>query len=132
MARITMQVMNLQKVIKQLQEKNENVMEALSSALYMEAENIMTKSKESYVPVRAGTLRASGYVESPKVTGTSVEIKLGYGGAAKAYALYIHEAPQNWNWSVSGTGPKYLEKPAREAAQGMGERLVKRLKAALK
>ncbi len=128
----SIEIKNLESIIKSLESKNKNVMQEITKALYMEAEGIMRASKEKYVPVKTSTLKTSGFVNLPKISSTAIEIEMGYGGAASAYALYVHEAPANWNWSVPGTGPKYLEKPAREAAEGMGGRLATRLKSALK
>lgn len=66
----------------------------LGAALYQEGEAIMAESKQ-LVPVDLGNLRDSGHVQQPVITGDSVTVKLGYGGPAAAYALYVHE----------GTGP---------------------------
>ena len=68
---------------------------ALGVALYREAERIMARSKTEFVPSDMGILRASGFVKPAEVSATSVSVTLGYGGAARAYALYVHE----------GTGP---------------------------
>jgi hypothetical protein len=87
----------------------------LASALYMEAERLMTESKEVYVPVDTGTLRTSGHVEPIKYTGkTSVEVSLGYGGPAAFYALEVHE---NLNAHHVVGMAKYLETPVRIAVQ---------------
>ena len=67
----------------------------LGRGLYQEAEGIMTTSKQSHVPVDAGVLKTSGFVRPPEARGAAVSVELGYGGAASAYAVYVHE----------GTGP---------------------------
>ena len=68
---------------------------AAGTAMYREAERIMADSKQNYVPVDLGTLKTSGFVRRPTVTTRGAEVEFGYGGAAKGYALYVHE----------GTGP---------------------------
>ena len=50
----------------------------------------MTAAKER-TPVDLGTLRASGTVLPPKVSGTGVEVVAGFGGAASDYAVVVHE-----------------------------------------
>jgi hypothetical protein len=98
--------------------------ERVARFLYREAEFVMTDSKQHYVPVaevRGGTLRGGGYVKPPVRTGRTIRVELGYGGAAAAYALAIHEhpsphSPPSWrgvtvHFHPTGHGPKYLERP---------------------
>ena len=112
-----------------------------AAAIYREAERIMTDSKQNYVPVApdGGTLKASGVVALPEHKGNTITVVMGYGGAAAAYALAVHEhlsahSPPSWiaaedsgsgvHWHLSGRGPKYLEKPFNEARKGMDARLA--------
>lgn len=107
-------------------------------ALKIEAEKIMTDSKQNYVPVDKGTLRNSGVVGDPVKDGDTILISIGYGGAAAAYATALHEfpsesSPPTWEgkaltFTKPGTGPKYLERPLMKAVDGMTERLADRLK----
>jgi hypothetical protein len=64
--------------------------EALETALYREAETVITMAKER-VPVDMGILKNSGFVELPVMTDDQVTVTLGFGGAAETYALYVHE-----------------------------------------
>lgn len=99
----------------------------VDAALYKRCERIMTRSKESFVPVDFGTLKNSGIVLPPERKGKSIIVTLAYGGAAEAYALAIHEhlsshSPPSWrgvtvHFHPSGRGPKYLEKPLMEATK---------------
>ncbi len=101
---------------------------ALAQALNTEAELIMTRSKR-IVPVKVGTLKASGRVENPEIRGNEVSVTLGYGGAASAYALIQHEG----NFNHPGQGErKYLERPVREATRTIGASIARRLKRAWK
>ena len=110
-------------------------------ALYREAERIMTDSKANYVPVApdGGKLRASGLVQPQNVTAGGASVTMGYGGAAAAYALAVHEhlsmhSPPSWimaewqgtgvHWHLPGRGPKYLELPFNAARKGMDTRLA--------
>jgi hypothetical protein len=113
--------------------------EKVAAALYVEANVILTESKRR-VPVDDGTLRASGRVDLER-DGNRTKAIISYGGAANDYAIAVHEhlsshSPPSWvaagqggiNWSVPGTGPKYLEGPLNEALPDLLERLGKRLK----
>ena len=62
-------------------------------AIKVEAELIMTDSKQNYVPVDKGTLRQSGTVGDPVRNEDEITISMGYGGAAAAYATALHEHP---------------------------------------
>ncbi len=96
-----------------------------AQALHAEAEMIMSESKSRYVPVDTGVLRASGYVMQPAVDRDGAEVRMGYGGAAEAYALEQHE---RLDYRHSVGGPKYLERPLLEAAKGMTARLAQAFK----
>lgn len=92
----------------------------LADALYVEAELIMTDSKQNYVPVDTGMLRNSGTVTKPVVTKKDVTVTLGYGGPAADYAVIVHEAPPTY-----GQGKrKYLQKPLNNAERGMITRVA--------
>lgn len=107
-------------------------------ALYLEAELVLTDAKRHYVPIDLGTLRNSGYVAPPEREGTKISIRFGFGGAASAYAIAVHETPskydpQSWKGKTirfqrKGRGPKYLEKPLKEALKGMAQRIADRIK----
>jgi hypothetical protein len=101
---------------------------ALADALYVEGELIMTTSKRSWVPVDLGTLRASGRVERPRISGSNVSVELGFGGAAAAYALIQHERT-DFNHPGQGRA-KYLEGPVKEAAPTIGRKIARRLQRA--
>lgn len=122
----------------------------MEQALRLEAEEIMTRSKQQYVPVDFGTLRSSGHVEPVKRLGKELSVTLAYGNAAAPYALSVHEhpsrhSPPSWRglppqrvlsvrgrkpWTLSptgGRGPKYLERPMKRAISGMGDRIARQL-----
>ena len=71
--------------------------QAMAGALYREAEAIMADSKLK-VPVGwppedpgSGTLRSTGHVDLPVISGSEIEVTEGYGGPAAHYALRQHE-----------------------------------------
>jgi hypothetical protein len=113
----------------------------VAGALRIEAELVMTRSKREFVPVDLGVLRSSGHVRDPERQGKEVSVTMAYGGAAAAYATAVHEhpsgsSPPSWqgktvHFSPDGRGPKYLERPMREAIPGMAERMAARLQEAI-
>ena len=96
---------------------------AIASALYIEAEVIMSKSKR-IVPVDTGTLRGSGHTQEPEVHGTKVSVTMGYGGAASDYALIQHEG---YFVHTGNQRRKYLERPTLEAQKGLDQRIARRI-----
>jgi len=93
---------------------------AVEKALREEAEEIMRRSKNEFVPVDTGTLKNSGFVNDVQRKGDDVSVVLGYGGAAEAYALAVHEGHKQ--------KPKYLERPINEAVGGMDRRIAAKVK----
>lgn len=89
----------------------------VGGALHREAERIMTLSKRDFVPVDLGTLRASGHVRPPETHGTVVSVTMGYGGAAKAYAVVQHERLDFRH--PRGGQAKYLEAPVMQEARNV-------------
>lgn len=71
-------------------EKLDRLPQIVGNALWLEAELIMTDAKKR-TPVRTGTLRASGFVERPKITGKRIRVEMGFGGPAAKYARYVHD-----------------------------------------
>jgi hypothetical protein len=87
---------------------------ALEGGLYLAANDIIAKAIRE-VPKDDGPLRSSNFVTSPKRSGDTVTVKLGFGGMSARYALFVHEMPVGTNWTTAGTGPKYLERPLNAA-----------------
>jgi very-short-patch-repair endonuclease len=86
---INMTVSGIQTTKLKLQRNSLKAIGATKLALREEAERIMAISKEQYVPVDTGNLRASGHVKTPQAVGSLVYVDLGYGGAAAPYALCV-------------------------------------------
>jgi len=81
---------------------------ALDQAMTSTATTILNESKK-IVPVDKGTLKNSGRVEPVKRTQNSIEVEITYGGAAAAYAVYVHEDPSARH--AEGKTYKFLEIP---------------------
>jgi hypothetical protein len=108
------------------------------AAVLNESYAIMEDSRENYVPVDMGDLKASGRVEQ-NVRGNNISVSLVYGDEkTDPYALAVHEhpsefSPPSWQgvevkFSPTGHGPKYLERPVKAAVKGMRERLAEDMK----
>lgn len=108
------------------------------AACFQEGEEMMALSKRQYAPVRnrgGGALRGSGQVNFPQITGDQVEVTLGYGGVARAYAFRTHENPRTGktggrspsgkkyrSWSEVGQW-KFLETPVQVRKQNFYDAL---------
>jgi hypothetical protein len=135
-----MQLRGAKTMQKKLQQLARRAPDQIGRALRQEAEAIMTRSKREFVPVDLGVLRSSGHVQDVQRSGRDVSVTLAFGGAAEAYALAVHEhpsehSPPSWGGDVSfspgGRGPKYLERPMREAIPGMADRIGERVLAGI-
>lgn len=83
-------------------------------AAYQWCEDVMGESKEKYVPVNTGRLMGTGKVSEPEQQGSKIVVVMGYN---TDYAMAVHEDMSKRHWKRPGSGPKYLEKPAK-ARQG--------------
>ena len=117
------------------------VKRAIGAALYQEAEAIMADSKENYVPVVTGALRASGHVNPPVYAGSVVSVMLGYGNSSVRYAAKTHENPRSGKtggvspkgkpyapgtWSRVGQW-KFLELPIQKVLPVLPQRIAARM-----
>ena len=102
-------ITGLAKAIAGMAAVTDHTVDAMKQALYLEAEYLMTESKQQ-VPHDTGTLQASGTVLAPVETpGGGISVELGYGGLAESYAVEQHE---NLNIShPKGRKAKYLSDP---------------------
>jgi hypothetical protein len=138
MSGISVTITGADKIAQNLAAIAKMVPEAAAAALYQEGEQLRTESQNA-VPVDLGTLKNSAFVNDPQTDKDGVFVTVGYGGAAKAYALAVHEypssySPPSWQNGVQFTtgGPKYLERPLLARAKDMPARILDRIRAALK
>lgn len=94
---------------------------ALGGGMYREMETMMGRSKDTFVPVDTGALRASGQVHPPVYAGSSVSVTAGYGNSSVAYALRQHE---DLSYRHAVGQAKYLEQPFLEMQNGLADRLA--------
>jgi hypothetical protein len=80
----------------------------LGAAIYQEATAIFQQS-QLIVPVDTGALRSSGVVSQIMREGNRIFVRVGYGGDAASYALYVHE--NLYAKHDAPTQAKYLETP---------------------
>ena len=120
----------------------------VAEALHDEAQLTMTEAKK-LVPVVTGTLRASGVVPKATISGRNIEQVMGFGGAASAYAMSVHENPRaghTYGFSPEGRAYgkiaykgklrrgysrvgqwKFLEQPFLARVSGLTDRLLERI-----
>ncbi len=122
--------------LRALKATDRQVVKASKIALRKEGDAIMRRSQAEFVPYDRRILLGSGRVQTA-VVGSEVVTTLSFGGDAMDYALAVHETPSkhdppSWKkaWESGGKvhfkhgGPKYLERPVKEAQAGMAERLA--------
>jgi hypothetical protein len=116
-------------LVREIQHMEQALPAQLARALHNEANQTMAEAK-LITPVGqysvgskkvGGTLRDSGFVDEPQISGTTIEVPLGFGGAAEAYALVQHEHTE-YHHDVGEA--KFLEKPMLQHASGLAERLA--------
>ena len=101
-------ITGMEEVEKKLDTSSKNIIQEAAKELHLSGEKVMGDSKENYVPVATGSLRASGWVKLPEVKMNEVIIELGFGGPAAPYALVTHENPRAGKTEgVSPQGHKY-------------------------
>lgn len=92
-ASATVKMEGIGNFVARLEALKKDVVADVAAGAYAIAEEVMTVSKDVFVPVDTGTLKASGFVKMPEITPTGVSVTIGYGGAARAYA---------WNQEYGG------------------------------
>jgi hypothetical protein len=111
----------------QMQQALRAAIEALpkqaAAALRTEAEIEMAEAKQR-TPVDSGSLRASGYVDTPVISGRKISVELGFGGAASEYAVIVHE---NMDAHHPVGQAKFLESVLQESAPYLADRLARRI-----
>jgi hypothetical protein len=118
----------MDKLARLLQVGGSNAEKATGKALYQEA-TVMFNESQAEVPVMYGILKASGQVSLPMYEGHSVEVDIGYGGAASEYALEVHE-------NLAAHHPhgkaKYLEDPVMRHVDSLLKRVAARVDEAMR
>lgn len=109
-----------------------------AKAVRYEVEKIGTDVDRNRIPVDQDVARASKVIEGPTIEGDKIEVVIGYGGAAQAYILALHENPSthdppswegvNVEFKPKGRGRKFLESGLNEAMPGTSDRIAERIK----
>jgi len=102
----------------------------VAAGLFQEAQIEMTEMKRR-TPVdttpnapHPGQLRNSGTVHKPERRGRTISVTLSFGGAAKEYAVHVHENPD----AIHPIGQwKFAESVLNESRSSMGARLARRV-----
>jgi hypothetical protein len=124
MARVNVTLSGTDALVRVLARGGKNVVPVVGRAIHEEALLIFDES-QSEVPYRYGYLAGSGMVDPPVVTGSNVEVQIGYGGAAAPYALMVHESRDKK--FRNGRKSKYLEDPVMRAVGRFGDSVGRRV-----
>jgi hypothetical protein len=95
----------------------------VGAAIYQEAQIEKTEAQRR-TPVEFGTLRASAMVSPPRRSGRNISVTISFGGAAAAYAVYVHE---NLDAFHKIGQAKYLESVLNESRSHMAVRIARRV-----
>jgi len=112
MAKASFKLVGTNEMVARIHAVAKDVERAVDRAVYKFGNTEMREMKR-LVPVDTGTLKNSGYVEKPKRMGSRVMLELGFGGAAEAYAMYVHEDLDAYHENGQA---KYVEMPLSESA----------------
>lgn len=87
---------------------NKEIPEAYAMAAYKIAATVLRDAivEEPRAPHKTGNLWRSQQVERPQILAGEVNIELGFN---TEYAAAVHEMPANTDWTMDGSGPKFLE-----------------------
>ena len=125
---ISFEILGLERLQQRFQAAAPSIQHEVEKELFQFGEEVMAASK-LIVPVDTGALMSTGHVDLPVTSGNEVTVKLGYGGPAADYALYVHENMNaNVNWTRPGSGPKYLEGPIRQRQDKLPGRITEAVK----
>ena len=108
---------------------NKEIPEAAASTFFRVAGMVLRDAilEEPKAPHKTGHLKRNQVIEQPKIERGEISIEQGFD---VEYAAVVHEMPSNVNWSMTGSGQKFLEaklirnkeKYMAELARGMQRR----------
>jgi hypothetical protein len=122
--KIEVELKGQQEMVRAFKMLGANGPKAMGAALWKEGNNIMNAAKE-ITPVKFGVLKNSGIVNLPEISGDTVSVTMGFGGAASDYAVLQHEEASFYH--TPPTQYKFLEQPFKEAQDGMEVRIAQDL-----
>lgn len=121
---LTFTITGVPQVLANVQAYAQRFERACEAAAFQEAESIMAESAEKEAPVDEGILKGSKVVDLPKREGSLIVVGMGYGGAARAYAIVQHE--RNYQHRVGKR--KYLEDPLLRRSHVLADNLAARIR----
>jgi hypothetical protein len=106
--------------------------EAISKALVEDADTLLNMATP-ITPKDTGRLRRSARIIAPaKNASKRIVARIRWGGAKAPYAAWVHEMPENLNWTTPGTGPKYAERAANMLVASLPQKVADFLSVGLK
>lgn len=111
-------------MLRKIRKLSRTYPDKMELAIRVEAELVMTRSKQSFTPVKLGALRSSGHVTKVERVGRIILVRLVYGGVSAPYAIIQHE---RLDFQHRVGEAKYLERPLNQAVPGMAKRMARTL-----
>ena len=120
---VSIAIVGIREVVAAMKKEEKKWVQAEAAAIYQWGLKLI-QAAHDITPRHKGVLRASRYVTRPQKTRKGkFFVEAGFGAS---YAPYVHELTQRgggWvamgiNWTLPGTGDKFLEKPYRKMRRG--------------
>lgn len=128
MARRAFELDGVDQMVRRFRDIQPGVRAAALQAINEEGNEVMTEAKRQ-TPVDTGSLRASARVEPVAAGRDKVEVVLSFGGAAREYAVYVHE---DMNARHTNGKAKFLEDPLKARASSFVNNLRLRIGAIMR
>lgn len=110
---------------KDLQKLHDKAGPIIGDALFEEVRDVEVPECQIATPVLTGNLQSTVRAVGPFIVDKKVSVKVLAGDATSdQYALHVHE---DMDANHATGGPKYIERPLKEAAPHMKDRIAKRI-----
>lgn len=97
-------------ILKNLKRQNSLLLKGVSAGL-VDSASFIERESNKLAPKDSGFMREqSSFTTKMTKKGTAIVGRVGYDAE---YAAYVHEMPETNNFTTPGTGPKFLERAAK-------------------
>jgi hypothetical protein len=115
-------VYGINRVLKNLNNELSTIKTVTGQRLF--ACGLLVKNRSVKItPIKTGNLRGSSYVVLDE-TEPRPFAEIGY---TANYAAYVHEMPAEYNYTMKGTGPKFLERALNDSRKEIVAYLSKKI-----
>jgi hypothetical protein len=114
----------MSRTLKDLESLEKGSPAAFGEALFEEVKAVEVPECKANAPVESGTMRDEIHVEGPFFRGNRVSVQVQTGPKSADYALIQHE---DMELIHEVGGPKFIERPMKEASKHLPNRVAKRI-----